>query len=59
MSALQHKQQGYHRLETDDEVVARLKEEGKWGKTRPRYGDETFDQWLEAHNLARKLRYIP
>lgn len=52
-------QNGYHHLETDDEVLKRLKEERFLSQMRSRCLNETIDQWLDAHNQTRKLIYIP
>ncbi len=51
-------QHGYHHLETDDEVLKRLKDEHVLSSMRSRCIDETFDQWLDAHKQTRKLVYI-
>lgn len=59
MAAVQQKQQGYHHLETDDEVLKRLKDERMLSRMRARDVSETFDQWLEVHGLTRKMIYIP
>lgn len=51
---------GYNRLETDEEVLTRLKSDTKiWAKFRPKFADETFDQWLDIHQETRKMIYVP
>jgi hypothetical protein len=42
--AMTKQQHGYHHLETDDEVLKRLKEESALSRMRSRCIDETFDQ---------------
>jgi hypothetical protein len=51
---------GYNHLETDDEVLKRLRSDATlWVRLRQKYDNETFDQWLDANQQTRKLIYIP
>lgn len=59
MSPKHLKSYGYNRLETDDEIVIRLRQDGTLRKIRSKYIDESIDAWLEVHGLAKKLIYIP
>lgn len=49
---------GYYHLETDDEVIARLRESPIWKQMVPRNINDSFDLWLESYGQARKLIYI-
>lgn len=61
MKALQRSlSRGYHRLETNDEVLVRLrKEDIHPRRTTGFILGQTFDEWLDINNQARKMIYVP
>jgi hypothetical protein len=50
---------GYNHVETNEEVMKRLKAEGTISRMRQKFDDETFDQWLELNGQTRKMTYVP